>query len=155
MGGLDVDTERAGQRDQAAAGRQRGEPAGERDRAQDRRGRPRQPGCREGALQRAAIEARVVGHEHPAGEPGPHLGQHGRRRRGVVDHRLGDAGQPLHAARQRATHADQGREPVVQFAAADEHQANLGQLLRLSGQAVGLDVNHHELGRGERGALQR
>jgi hypothetical protein len=91
-----------------------------------------------------------VGHQHPPLHPARQLTQHVLRRRRVVDHGLGDAGEALDAAAQRPLGAHQGVPLVVGLPAADEHGAHLGELAQLAATPVGLGVHGQELGGGER-----
>ena len=88
--------------------------------------------------------------EHAAVELVGEVGQDGVRRRRRVDHLLRDLREALDRARQRRGAVDERLPAVVQLAAADEHRADLGQLARLPGAAVGLRVDDEELGGRER-----
>ncbi|CAA9474416.1 MAG: hypothetical protein AVDCRST_MAG30-351 [uncultured Solirubrobacteraceae bacterium] len=150
VGGLDLDAERVGERRQAAALLERGEPAGHGDRADDGRRRPVEPRAGERLAQHPLVEARGVGDEHAAAHPCGELREDGLGRGRGVDHRLRDPGEALDAARQRLRHADERGPAVVQLPASDEHGADLGELALLARAAVGLRVDGEELGGGER-----
>ena len=146
MHGGDLDPERVRERGEPAAALQRREPARQRDRAQHRRVGPLERRTVERLVQHARVEARVVRDEHAAPQLLRELGQHARRRRRRVDHRLRDPGEALDAARQRLLDADERAPALVQLAAADEHGADLGQLAGVAREPVRLRVDREELG---------
>jgi hypothetical protein len=71
---LDVDAERVGQRGEAALAHERREAARERDGAQHRRVGPGEVRARERLREDAAVEGRVVGHQHAAADQLGELG---------------------------------------------------------------------------------
>ncbi len=84
-------------------------------------------------------------------------GQLGQRRLGgrrLVDHRLGDPGEALDAAREGCAHGHERLPAIVQLAAADQHGADLRELAGVAGQAVGLGVDGEELG-GAQGLVEK
>jgi hypothetical protein len=87
-----------------------------------------------------------VSHHHAAAEQLGELLEHLARGRRGVDHGLGDAGEALDAARERAFRPDQRVECVVQLASTDEHRPDLGQLAEVGGKPVRLGVDGEKLG---------
>ena len=96
-----------------------------------------------------AVEARVVGDQHPPVEQLRQLRQHlvGRGRR--VDHALRDSGEALDPSRQRPLDTHERVERLVQLPAANQHRTHLGQLAQVSAEPVGLGVDGQELRRRE------
>ena len=153
MGHLDLDAERLGQCGEAPLPRQWMQPARERHGAQHGRVGPAEPGAVEGLPQHPPVEGRVVRDEDAVPQELGELGERRLGRRGGVDHRLRDPGEPLDAARERRAHADQRLPAVVELPAPDEHRADLGELARVTREAVGLGVDDEEL-RGPQRAVE-
>ena len=118
----------------------------QRGRTQHRRIGPVSTDPRERLAQNAAIERRVVRDHHPSVELPVDEGEHLLERRRIVDHLLGDTGEPLDPAAQGCAGADQRGEPVVEVTASHQHGADLGQLAVLATEAVRLCVDHEKLG---------
>ena len=104
--------------------------------------------------ERVPVEPGGVRDHHPALQALRQPGQDTRRWVGALHHRLRDAGQPLHSARQRPANRHQRLEALVQLSPADQHGAHLGQLAFLADAPVGLDVECHEL-RGAQGLVEQ
>jgi len=148
--GLHLDAERLRQRPQLALPRQRREPCGQPDGAHEGRLVPVHTGALERLTKGPAVEARVVGDEHPVARQLRELLEHLVGRRGGVHHGLTDPGEALDAARQRLLDPHERLKAVVQLAAAHEHGADLGDLAQIARAAVGLHVDGEELGGGQR-----
>jgi hypothetical protein len=75
--------------------------------------------------QEAVVEARVMGHEQAAFEPGHHIGSKLREGRRVCDHVVGDPGELLDLSRHAAPGVHE-RVPLLHDPAAlDQHDAHL------------------------------
>ena len=147
---LHLDPQGVGEHAQAAPALERQHRAGHRGGAQHRRIGPLQADAPERLAQDAAVKRSVVGDEHAALEQLGQRREHVLQRRRAVHHRLGDAGEPLDAAAQWRARPAQRAPAVVQLAAADQDGTDLGELAVVAGQPVGLGIDDHELGGGDR-----
>ena len=153
--GLHLDPERIREHAQPALVLQRQQLARERRGAQHGRVRPVEADQLERAAQHAAVERRVVRHQHPPSEQLLERRQDGLEPGGVGQHLLRDPGEPLNAPPERPVAAHERGPAVVQLATADEHRADLGHLARIAAEAVGLGVHDEELGGRDRLLEQR
>ena len=141
-----LDPERAGERREGALPDERGEAACELNGAEGGRRGPVEPCALERLAQHAHVEARVVRDQHAALEQVGELAQNLLRRRRAVDHPLGDPGEALDPARERALHLHERVEGLMQLPAAHEDGTDLGHLAEVAAVPVGLGVERHELG---------
>ena len=143
--GVNLDPERIGEHAQPALVLQRQQLARERRGAEDGRVRPVEADQLERAAQHAAVERRVVRHQHPAFEELLQRRQDGLEAGGIREHLLRDPGEPLNSPAERPVASHERGPAIVELATADQHRAHLGHLARIPAEAVGLGVHDKKL----------
>ena len=103
-------------------------------------------------LEEADVEGRVVRHQHGVAGELEERRQDAVDARGVGDHAVGDAGEDGDERRDRLGRVDQRLELAEHLAAADLDRADLGDVAPAGAAAGGLEVDHDEGDRRQRGA---
>ena len=150
MGDADLDAERVGQGPEPALALEREHVPCQRRGADDRRVRPVQAAPIERLTEHAAVKRRVVGDHDAPPQPLLELRQDGLRRRGAVDHLLRNPGESLDSPPQWHVRPHERGPCLVEFAPADEHRPDLGQLAVVAAEPIGLGVDGQELGGSDR-----
>ena len=95
-------------------------------------------------VEEGEVRAQVVPHQHPVAGRGPHLGQHGVGRGGLLHHLLGDPGQLGDHGRHRAQGVDQRGVVLADLPPVQAHHRHFQDAVGLRPAPGGLHVQHRE-----------